>query len=197
MPYSYKNRRGKVHYFRSAETKRGNLRYYVTTSDNYPNLIENVPYGYEVAELPEDARVVIRKKKPIWITQEEKELVHDAIEEFSAFNDFFIHTEEEYIYVYHSQFNYVGGQEPSLNRAEAMECFGETIERWMRFLTALRFKLTNKEKRLFRAERVVFTGLYDHDFHPIGKVGKIEDLARDFGKHLGRESFFKIEPRFD
>lgn len=88
MPYFYTNRHGKVHYFREAETKKGKSRYYVTTSKDYPNLIEDIPSRYEIAELPEEARVVIRKRKPVWITQEEKEIVHDAIEEFSAINDF-------------------------------------------------------------------------------------------------------------
>jgi hypothetical protein len=52
MPYSYTNRHAKVHYFREVETKNGKSRYYVTTSKDYPNLIEDVPSGYEVAELP-------------------------------------------------------------------------------------------------------------------------------------------------
>ena len=52
MPYSYTNRHGKTHYFRAAETKTGKFRYYVTISDEYPNLIEDIPINYEIAELP-------------------------------------------------------------------------------------------------------------------------------------------------
>ncbi len=50
MPYFYTNRHGKVHYFREAETKKGKSRYYVTTSKDYPNLIEDIPSRYEIAE---------------------------------------------------------------------------------------------------------------------------------------------------
>lgn len=194
MPYSYTNRQGKTHYFRAVETKSGKYRYYVTISDKYPNLLEEIPRGFEVAELPEEGKVVFRKIKPVRTTQEEKEIVHDAIEEFSAINDFFIHPEGNYLYVYHSQFNSTGGQEPNLNRQEAIEYFGEHIERWMRFLTSLRFLLIDKEKRLFQTERVVFLGYFDHSFHAIGDAGVIEDVAREYGQHLGRDSFFNIVP---
>ena len=111
MPYSYTNRHGKKHFFKAVTTKKGKLRYYVTSSDDFSNLIEDVPDGYEIVELPEEARVVIRKKKKIWTTEKEKQIVHDAIDKYSAIKDFFIHQEDDYLFVYHSQFNYVAGQE--------------------------------------------------------------------------------------
>jgi hypothetical protein len=138
--------------------------------------------------------VVIRKRKPVWTTQEEKEIVHDAIEEFSAIKDFFVYATEEYLYVYHSQFNYVAGQEENLNREEAIQYYGEAIEKWMRFFTALRFKLTDKEKRLFQTERVVYLSLFGNEFYPVGLPGAIEDVAREYGQHLGKTTFFDIEP---
>jgi len=194
MPYSYTNRQGKTHFFRAVPTKSGKYRYYVTTSDEYPNLIEDIPNGFEVAELPEEAKVVIRKIKQVYTTQEEKEIVYDAIEDFSAMKDFFIHAEGDYLSVYHSQFSSTGGQEQNLSRVEAIEYFGKNIERWMRFFTALRFQLVDKQKRLFQTERVVFLGFYAHDFHPVGEIGAIEYVAKKYGQHLGRDSFFDIVP---
>ncbi len=198
MPYSYTNRQGKTHYFRAVETKTGKLRYYVTKSTEYPDLIEEVPRGFEVAELPEEARVVIRKRKPVLVTQEERDIVRDAIEEFSGIKDFFVHAEGEVIFVYHSQFNYTGGQEENLSREQAIEYFGPEIGRWMRFFTSLRFILVDKEKRLFQTERVVYLGFLGHDFHPVGSPEPIEEVAKKFGQHLGRDSFFDIVPnRFE
>lgn len=194
MPYSYTNRQGKTHYFRAVQTKTGKYRYYVTQSEEYPDLIEHVPRGFEVAELPEEAKVVIRKIKPVYTRQEEKEIVFDAIKEFSAIKDFFVHAEADYLSVYHSQFSSTGGQEESLSRVEAIQYFGEGIERWMRFLTSLRFRLVDKEKRLFQTERVVYLGFFDHSFHPVGQAEVIEDVARKYGQHLGRDSFFDIVP---
>lgn len=109
MPYSYTNRQGKTHYFRAVQTKTGKYRYYVTKSTEYPYLIEDVPRDFEVTELPEDAKVVIRKIKAVHTTQEEKEIVFDAIDEFSAIKDFFVYAEEDYLSVYHSQFSSTGG----------------------------------------------------------------------------------------
>jgi|GEM_PF-724219 len=194
MPYTYTNRQGKTYYIRAAETKKGGVRYYLTASADFPDLIDEVPTGFEVAELPEDARVVIRKRVPVLVTQEEKEIVQDAIAEFSAIKDFFIHAERDTLFVYHSQFNHTGGQEENLSREEAKAGWGAEIERWMKFDTALKFVLADKAKRLFQAERVVFTSAYGFDFHPIGQPGQIEDVAREFGQHLGRPSFFEIDP---
>ena len=108
MPYSYINRQKETHYFRAVPTKTGKLRYDRTRSQDFPDLIEEIPRGYEVVELPEDARVVIRKKKPEVVTREEREIVHDAIGEFSDIKDFFIHAEGPVISVFHSQFNSTG-----------------------------------------------------------------------------------------
>lgn len=94
----------------------------MATSDEYSNLIEEVPRGFEITELPEDAKVVIRKVKPVATNYEEKEIVQDAIEEFSDIKDFFIHA--EHTYLYHSQFNYTGGQDANLTREEAIDIYG-------------------------------------------------------------------------
>lgn len=194
MPFSYTNRQGKVHYFKIAKTKNGKERYYVTTSDQFENLMDQIPKGYEVAELPYDAKVVIRKKKPILITEREQQIVYKAIEELSDIKDFFIHTEEDWIYVFHSQFNYVAGQEENLTREEAMEMFGDTIEKWMKFYSAFRFQLVDNDKRLFQTERIVFMGFSDHSFHPIGSTGPLEQLTTKYAPYLGRDIFFDLVP---
>jgi hypothetical protein len=138
--------------------------------------------------------VIIRKKKHILTSIEEKEILHDIIRDYSAIKDFFIYAHEAYLLVYHSQFNYTGGQEANLSRKEAIEYYGPEIERWMRFHTSLKFKLVDAERRLFQAERVVYMSLFGHDFYPIGEPDSIEHLAKEFGQHLGRESFFNIDP---
>jgi len=116
MLFSYTNRHGKEHYFREVLTKKGKYRYYVTTSDQYPNLIEEVPSGFEVTELPEDAKVVIRRIKPVLTSYEEREILQDAIR------------------------------------------------------------------------------YYGHTFHPVGEIDLIEEVAIKYGQHLGKVSFFDIEP---
>lgn len=194
MPYSYTNRKGKAHYFRAVETKTGKYRYYVTSSKDYPDLIESIPEGFEVAELPEDARVVLRKEKKKLITTEEKNTLQEIIEEASAIKDFFIFAQDNCLYIYHSAFNYEGGQDHNLSREEAKAAWGQGIEKWMRFFCSLRFLLIDKEKRLFQAEREVVLGFSRSEFFTIGEPGPLEEVAKEFGQHLGRESFYRIEP---
>jgi len=194
MPYTYTNRQGKTHYFRAVETKYGKWRYYVTTSDQYANLIEDIPDGYEIIEQPEEARVVIRKNIPIKTTQQEKRIVYDAITDFSAINDFFIYAESVYLYVYHSQFNSAGGHDKNLTRQEVIESFGEEMVKHMRFISALRFKLINEKKRLFQTERVIQLSYYGHTFNAVGNSDEIQIVTKEYGQHLGRQSFFDILP---
>ena len=46
----------------------------------------------------------------------------------------------------------------------------------------------------FGTERVVYAGFYDRPFYPVGKIGLIENVAREFGQDLGKTSFFDISP---
>ena len=193
-PYFYTNRQGKVHYFRAVKTKKGKYRYYVTSSKDFDNLIHEIPEGYEVAELPEDAKVVIRKQKTIFIHEEEQNITSNGIEQLSDLKDFFLYPDSEYLYVYHSQFNYIAGQDENLSKQQAMEVWGKEITRWMRFFTAFRFQLVDEKQRLFQAQRVVFTGAYGHTFHPVGSKQTIDKLVLLYAPHLGRASFFNIEP---
>ena len=47
-PLTYINRCGKSHYFRTAQTAKGGIRYYITKSDNFPDLIDAIPNGFEI-----------------------------------------------------------------------------------------------------------------------------------------------------
>jgi len=194
MALSYINRKGEAHYFRAVPTKKGNLRYYVVKSAEYPNLIDTVPQGFEISEYPEDGRVVLRKVVPLYIEQAEKKLVENAIREFSAVKDFIVHAEGEIIWVYHSQFSYPTGYEESLSKEEARKFWHPEIEKILWYDSALRFVLVNESERLFQAERVVFLSISGNDFYPIGKVGPIEEVAIEFGQHLGKPSFIEIVP---
>ena len=106
----------------------------------------------------------------------------------------FVHAEEDYLSIFHSQFNYAGGQEKNLNRSEAKEAYGDGIEQWMRFFTRLRFKLVDKEQRLFQTERTVHLSFFERAFFPIGEAGPIEEVAPKYGQHLGKVSFYDLEP---
>lgn len=47
MPLTYTNRRRDIHYFRAAQTAKGDTRYYIVKSAEYPDLIDKVSEGFE------------------------------------------------------------------------------------------------------------------------------------------------------
>ncbi len=47
MSITYTNRFGKIHFFRAATTAKGGIRYYITKSDNFPDLIDTIPEGFD------------------------------------------------------------------------------------------------------------------------------------------------------
>ncbi len=168
MPLSYTNRKGKTHYFRAVKTKKGGVRYYITKSPDFPNLLEEVPEGFEIVELPEEARVILRKIIPCLITEEEKYILHQAIEKYSAVEDFFIWAEKDTLSVYVSQFNSATGQHENASPEEIKEYYGKNVDKWKRYSDYLRFILVDEKERIFKAERVVFLSLFGYDFYGIG-----------------------------
>ncbi len=50
MPLAHTNRRREAHYFRAVETAKGGTRYYSVKSPEYPDLIDELPGGFEIHE---------------------------------------------------------------------------------------------------------------------------------------------------
>jgi hypothetical protein len=194
-PLSYTNRQGKMHYFRAIETAKGAIRYYITKSDQFTDLIETLPIAFEIYENVHDARVVIRKRKLCVIMAEEIVLIKTLVEKLSNLKDIIIEGDGDTIVVWHSQFNYIGGQEDNLTIEEAKEYFGESVESWMKYDDNFRFVLMDLEKRIFRAERRVFMGFRERTFTPLKEgIGSLKKLAEQFCPHMGRESYFHTVP---
>lgn len=195
MPLSYTNRKEQTHYFKTALTKKGNIRYYVVKSPDFSDLIDEVPRGFEIKEHPYDGRVVLRKIVKCHILHEEKEIVEVAIAEFSAVKDFIIEAERNNITVFISQFSSAFNPSENYSREEASETFFSEVEKWMWYQHPLRFVLVDKQKRLFQAERIISFSYFGHDYHPIGEIGPIEEIAPKYGQHLGRPTFLNLAPK--
>lgn len=186
--YSYTNRQGKVHYFRAVQTKKGGVRYYITKGPNAEDLITEVPEGFEVAEYPYDARVVIRKKVPIYVTGEEVAIVQKAMEEFSPVNDFIITAERGGIAISISQFSHYF-DELYPTAAETKELWGETVDKWKRYDWIMTFELLNKKKRTFQ---VIRKANVEYDAVPIDEGPDLKALAEKYCHHVGRESLLQF-----
>ncbi|GAB3512323.1 hypothetical protein [Emticicia fontis] len=193
--FKYTNRRGHDHYFRAVETAKGKLRYYIVKNKvGYTDLIEEIPNGYEVVELPEEGRVIFRKKIPKKITEEEKLIVEDAVRELSAFNDFIIFVENNQIIVFYSQFNSIAGQEENLTAEEADELYYGETRKWKRYFEAMFFTIIDEKKRIFSVARPVFLQLFSRDIAVLEESDDLMYLADKYCQHLGKSTFFDLIP---
>ncbi|RFS15241.1 hypothetical protein [Emticicia sp. C21] len=194
IPFKYTNRKEEDHYFRAVETAKGKIRYYIVKNKaGYTDLIEEIPNGFEVVELPEEGRVIFRKKIPKKITEQERLIVEDAVRELSAFNDFMIFVESNQIIVFHSQFNSLAGQEENLTAEEAKEMYGET-KKWKRYFESMYFTLIDDRKRIFSVARPVFTQLFGRWNGTLEKSDDLMYLADKYCQHLGKDTFFDLIP---
>ena len=196
MFLSYTNRLGKTHFFRAATTAKGGIRYYITKSDNFPDLIDALPDGFEIYEDPYEGRVIFRKIVPCRVSKEELDFVKNAVETLSDLKDILIQGEGEAIIVWHSQFNSISGQQDeNLTAEEAIEYFGESVKLWKKYDENFKFVLLDADKGIFRAERRVYMSLGGGGYIPLKEgVGTLQELTQRFCPHMGRESYFDTVP---
>ena len=67
----------------------------------------------------------------------------------------------------------------------------ELLNRYVPYTPVLRFVLRDREKREFTTERYCFLGSID-DWIEIGGVGKLNELAREYVKHIGEDTFYEL-----
>lgn len=194
MSLEYINRRGQSHWFRAVPTAKGGTRYYVVKSAEYPDLLEDLPPGFEIAEQPWDARVVLRKAVPVLTTESEREMFEEHVGRLSGLNDFFVHAEGNYLTLWHSQYNSIGGQEDNLSAEGAAEVFGPEVNRWKDYDDAFRLRLIDPAARIFQSERRVYTD-FDAEYGAIQHaVGELEEMLEAICSFLGRDDFFDLVP---
>ena len=188
MAYTYINRRGSTHYFKKTSTKKGGYRYYITKKADDSDLIEEVPDGFEVTELPEDGKVVIRKIVSSRIMPEEAAIVRQAVERLSPVNDFLIRVEGDAIEIHISQFsNYHDAS--YLTAEEVKEFWGENAMRWKTYDWILSFILVDE---ILRVWSVVRKANVQYPYVEIERSTGLEILAEKYCYHVGRESLLQF-----
>ncbi len=194
MPLSHTNRQGQAHYFRAVTAAKGGTRYYVTKDPNSPDLLDDLPAGFEVYEQPFDARVVFRKRVPKLVTEAERLTVENAVANLAGVNDFLVEAEGKVITVYLSQFNSVSGEEEPLSAEEAREAYGPNVEAWKKYDDYVKFFLVSERPRLFSANRMTFLSLFDRNYVELERSEDLAALAEKVCAHLGHPSFFDLVP---
>jgi hypothetical protein len=191
MALTYNNRRGETHYFKAVRTKNGSYRYYITKKDA-GSLIDEIPKGFEIYEHPKDAKVVLRKKIVNKISEDEIEMIREAIKNLSALDDFLIDVKGNVLTVYFGR----------MNRKEFKNIFPsgktekelETLYRELQtYIETMRFVLEDEKNRRFTVQRWCYLGSIN-DWIDLETSDDLKTLAEKYCDHLGKESYFELEP---
>ena len=201
MAIQYTNRIGKTYYLREGKTKTGKPRYFFSGQKNGKGeTVDYIPEGYEVYEHPANAQVFLRKKRPQLIAAREKELVEKQTETLKRSQRYRVDCQDEYITIYESNtdigifrdiFKNVLEDNPARSGVdfdEAMTTFVNAADR--DYTAMLRFRLVDKEERIFTAERFCFRGAID-DWLYLDGPDKLDNLGKKWIKLLGTDKFFE------
>lgn len=207
----YENRNGKAYYLYEGKTKTGKPRYFFSAKDSNDKgtLVDAIPEGYEIYEKPENAQVFLRKKRPRLITELEERFVKKQLDQQHPIGHYLIDCNDEYLTIYESarsnmhQFEEDGpsfGFESQLNnilgklRSELNVTTGISSRKnpyGGHYTAVLRFCLSDKETRVFAAERYCFRGAID-DWMFIDGPDGFQSLVTKYIKHLGTDQFYEL-----
>ncbi len=200
MQIKHTNRTGKTYYLREGKTKTGKPRYFFSTQQNGKGkVVENMPKGYEIYEHPENAQVYVRKKRLQLITDIEKYLVEQSLKTLRSSKRYLADYKDEFITIYESDSDSGNIKSmfgdlikdiplrPGMNAEEALDALVSISDQ--NYSAMLRFRLVEKEKRKFVAERYCFRGSIDDWIHLEG-AGTLKKLTKKYVRLLGAEEFF-------
>ncbi len=200
MAVHYTNRIGKMYSLREGKTKTGKPRYFfLAKKHGKGEIVDRIPDGYEIYEHPENAQVFLRKIRPQLITDLEKLLVNKAVKALQRSKRYIIDCKNENITIYESSAD-VGEVEnifgdflkhtplrPGMTADDAMNVLVNAANH--RYMAMLRFRLSDKKRRTFTAERFCFRGAID-DWINIGGPDNLKTLVEIYIVLLGTDSFF-------
>jgi len=200
MAVQYTNRIEKTYYLREGKTKTGKPRYFFSTQQvGKGEAVEHIPDGYEIYEHPENAQVFLRKKRHQIITDIEKHLVAKHTKTLQHSRRYLVDCKDEYITIYESSAdignlknifgNLLNLTSPrsGMNVDDAMSSLVSIADH--HYTAMLRFRLVDKERRTFTAERFCFRGSID-DWMYIGGPDDLKTMVQRYMKLLGTEGFF-------
>jgi len=200
MAVHYTNRVGKMYYLREGKTKSGKPRYFFSAQQHGKGEVVNrIPDGYEIYEHPENAQVFLRKMRPQLITDLEKLLIKKAVKALQRSKRYLIDCKDENITIYESSAD-VGEVKnilsdflkhtpllPGMTADDAMNVLVNATNQ--HYTAMLRFRLVDKERRTFTAERFCFRAAID-DWINICGPENLKTLVEMYIEMLGTDSFF-------
>jgi len=189
---NYVNRKSDVYYVYQGVTKTGKPKYYVSlkAKSDAGQRIDWLPDDFELYEDPTDARVSVRKKQRSDIHDFELEFVRDRVATEAQNVIARVVIQGRSLVIYESpntgNFDYISqrmGGLPNFAIRE-MQSIGQMSP-------AFRFKLIEKQERIFEAQRFCFRGSVD-DWVSLLHEGPLDELCQSYLKHMGKESFYEL-----
>ncbi|BAY66777.1 hypothetical protein NIES22_69210 (plasmid) [Calothrix brevissima NIES-22] len=190
MPIKYVNIKEQIYYLHQGMTKTGKPKYFFSMK-NEGHVVEAMPKGYEIYENP-NAQVFLRKVQPKIISDEERSTVEEGIKKFSNLESYQIDIKKETITVYTADQD-VNLLSELLNFSliDKLREAQTRLKKSISYSPMLRFILIDEQKRRFITQRYCFLGRID-DWIDIGNQGTLQELVKNYVKHLGQESFFEL-----
>jgi hypothetical protein len=204
MAVEYTNRSGVTYYLREGKTKTGKPRYFFSSNpESKGELVEVIPEDFEIYEHPANAQVFLRKIRPQLISDLEQHLVEKSVRKLKRDSRYLVDCKDEYITIYESNTNF-GNLEgvfeklmpggflfAGIKGRGRFEELAKIMDRDYRAI--MRFKLEDKEKRLFIAERFCFRGAID-DWIELGwgETKPLQHLVKRYIKALGTDAFYDL-----
>lgn len=199
MQLNHVNRRGQRYYIFQGKTKTGKPKYFAsrkaTSEKGEP--ADSLPEAFEVFENPANATVTVRRRKSERVLPGERELVERLALELSAYSVVQTISDGDQIVIYTPDRDPVAAASALelLFGPEARE-LSHSIADNVRYSPEMRFTLMDDDsgstsKRSWCAERYCYRGSSD-GWLPLGTPAPLEQLARTYVRHLGRESFYEL-----
>lgn len=208
----YTNRNGKTYYLYAGKTKSGKPRYFCSSKESTDKgtPVNKVPEGYEIYELPENAQVFLRKKRPRLITDTEEQFVKKSLDGLHRSGQYIVDCKDEYLTIYESERagikdfeedtgnvedqirNILGKLKIEINPDVSLaDEIPRTILCQGHYTAVLRFFLSGKETRTFTVERYCFRGFID-DWIYIGGPDKFQSIVKKHINYLGTDQFYEL-----
>ena len=186
----YINRKGQTYYLHQSQTKTGKPKYFFSLK-NEGVLVNTVPDGWEIYENPK-AQVFLRKIRPKLITDEEINIVKKGWEKFCQLKYYLIEVKDNAIIIH------IADQDvDALTKMLESYSLGtqdkitDAIINSLSYSPVMRFILIDKNRRVFGTQRYCFRGSID-DWIWIGLSDKLENIVKEFVKHLGQDSYYEL-----
>ena len=190
MAVTYVNRQSKTYYLHAAKTKKGNPKYYFALASE-GTLVDQLPAGFEIYEHP-TGQVTLRRARPRLVTDDELQLVSDALARVKAARWSYAERDLKTITVYvghngealEDMFRY---NKPLITQAE----LDKSISQFVNYSAVFRFVLIDSGMRVFRAQRYCYLGSID-DWVFIGRPDVLSELVRQYLPHIEQNSYYEL-----